>query len=130
MPPAGEQRTSPFDPFARHQMSEVSSGQQPQTLYFFNRLIGPRPDFGLTLTPEERAIMARHANYWRERLAEGKVVAFGPVNENGNTWGLMLARVGSEAELDALNAADPIIPSGIGARYEHAPMLALVWSGG
>jgi hypothetical protein len=110
-------------------VSDTSAGQDAPDRYFFNRLIGPRPDFGLTLTPGERALMGRHAQYWRALMAEGKVIALGPVNENGRTWGLGLVRVASEAELDALNAADPVILAGIGAYYEHAPMMALVWAG-
>ena len=41
---------------------------------FHCRLIPPRPDFAFTMTEEERELMGRHADYLRDRLAEGTMV--------------------------------------------------------
>ncbi|TIX28092.1 MAG: hypothetical protein E5V37_23775, partial [Mesorhizobium sp.] len=46
---------------------------------FHCRLIPPRPDFALTMTEEERALMGRHADYLREKLREGIMIMAGPV---------------------------------------------------
>ena len=49
-------------------------------------------------------------------------MAFGPVADPKGGWGLGVLRVSDEAELRALEAADPAIRANIGMRYEALPM--------
>lgn len=91
-----------------------------------NRLLGPRPTFPMDITDDERALMAEHGAYWRQRMAEGKVVVFGPVLDPKGVWGLGVMRVRDEAELQALTNADPVILANRGFRYESLPMMAAV----
>ena len=93
---------------------------------FHCRLIPPRPDFAFTLTDEERALMGRHADYLRDRLAEGTMMIAGPVGDPAGPWGLCILRVGTEAEASALTDADPVALSGRGFRYEILPMMSVI----
>ncbi len=93
---------------------------------FLVRLIAPRPTFAADMTPEEAALMQEHGAYWRRKLAEGVVVAFGPVMDPAGAWGLGLVRVADEAEARAFTDGDPVIRAGRGFRVEVLPMAALV----
>ncbi|HWY63023.1 MAG TPA: YciI family protein [Rhizomicrobium sp.] len=95
-------------------------------LFFFVRLLPPRPTFITDMSDEERALMQAHAVYWRERMAEGKVIVFGPVADPKGPWGLGVVCVSSAAELDAFKDGDPVIKAGRGFRYESLPMLRAV----
>lgn len=90
--------------------------------FFLCRLIGPRPDFAMTMSEEERALMIAH----RDHLCSfgEKAVIFGPVNDPKGPWGLGVFEVADEAELKHFLDADPTILSGKGFRYEILPMLA------
>ncbi len=54
---------------------------------YLYKLIPPRPSFFADQTDDERAIMARHVEYWAGNLAEGKAVALGPGLDPGGVWG-------------------------------------------
>lgn len=105
----------------------VSPPAAARERYYFVRLIAPRPDFAMTLTPEERAVMSAHGAYWRARMAEGQVVVFGPVDDPAGPWGLGVLRADSPEELAAFQSSDPAILSGRGFSYEQLPMLSAVW---
>jgi uncharacterized protein YciI len=90
---------------------------------FVFRLIAPRPDFALTLSDEERAIMARHAAHWQRRLDAGEMVVFGPVLDGTGSWGLGVIEADDEDELRAFAAEDPAVTTGT-ARVEIGKMLA------
>jgi uncharacterized protein YndB with AHSA1/START domain len=107
----------------------VAPAPQPDTAsYFFCRLLPPRPDFAYTLSPEERAVMQAHSNYWRGKLATSEVVVFGPVADPVAPYGMGIVRAQTEADLKAFQDNDPAISSGIGLRYESTKMLAAVWN--
>jgi hypothetical protein len=91
-------------------------------LFFVCRLLPPRPSFMADMTDEERALMMAHAGYWKERMAEGKVIIFGPVLDPKGPWGLGVVKVASAAELKTFEEGDPVIKSGRGFRYESLPM--------
>jgi len=93
---------------------------------FMCRLLPPRQSFMQDMTADERAVMLAHSQYWRTKLAEGVAVAFGPVADPSGGWGLGILEVRDEAELHAVQAADPAIQSGRGFRYESLPMLQIV----
>lgn len=96
---------------------------------FVFRLIPPRPTFQSDMTDAERAAMARHGAYWRERMAEGKVVAFGPVADPAGAYGLGVVLAEDMAAAEAIRDDDPAVTE-LGMRTEIAPMLALVTAGG
>jgi len=89
------------------------------------RLIPPRPTFDQDMTDAEREIMARHAQYWGEIAAGGRVVAYGPVRDNTGSWGLGVIEAGDEDEVRALVENDPAFTSGL-ARMEYGPMLVSI----
>jgi uncharacterized protein YciI len=79
---------------------------------FVFRLIAPRPTFALDMTDEERAIMDRHAAYWRPYLDSGQMVIFGPVLDSTGSWGLGVVQAEDEEELRAFAAGDPAVTTG------------------
>ncbi len=99
----------------------------PRPKAFFLRLIGPRPTFPFDMTPEEREIMTAHGAYWREQLAAGTVVVFGPVMDPAGPWGLGVVRAADEDAVTAFERGDPAIQSGRGFRYERLPMMDAVF---
>lgn len=95
--------------------------------FFLLRLIAPRPTFAQDMNAEERTVMQEHAKYLAGRLAAGAVLAFGPVLDPAGAWGMGLVRAKDEAEARALTAADPVIASNRGFRYEILPIARLVY---
>ncbi|HWO09195.1 MAG TPA: SRPBCC domain-containing protein [Polyangiaceae bacterium] len=95
--------------------------------YFLCRLLPPRPTFMLDMTPDERAVMLAHGAYWRGKLAEGQVIAFGPVADPAGGWGVGIVAAHDEGQLQAFQAEDPAIRAKIGLRYETLPMLTAVY---
>lgn len=95
--------------------------------FYMVRLIAPRPTFSQDMTPEEAAMMQEHVKYWRGKLAEGAVLAFGPVVAPEGAWGLGLVKASDDAELKRFQADDPAVQSGGGFRYEALPIARLVY---
>jgi uncharacterized protein len=91
--------------------------------YFVLHLLPSRPDFAQTMTAEERAIMMKHVAYWTDIMNLGKVLAFGPVLDPSEVYGLGIISVGSEQEVEDLIANDPASKIN---RYEYFPMKAVV----
>ncbi|KRB31825.1 MULTISPECIES: YciI family protein [Mesorhizobium] len=103
-----------------------NDGQLTVPLIFHCRLIPPRPDFAITMTEEERELMGRHADYLRGKLREGTMVVAGPVADPAGPWGLLILRVGSEAEARAVIDGDPVSRSGRGFHYEILPLISAI----
>jgi uncharacterized protein YciI len=82
-----------------------------------------RPDFAMTMTDSERAIMGQHVAYWTEKMKQGKVYAFGPVIDPKGIYGLGVVAVDNEQELKDIIANDP---AGKINKYEYFPMRAVV----
>lgn len=99
----------------------------PERRYFLCRLLPARPSFMMDMSAEERAVMMAHAQYWSGKLAEGSVVAFGPVADPAGGWGVGIVAARDEAELREFQSEDPAIKSNIGLRYETLPMLTAVY---
>jgi uncharacterized protein len=99
-------------------------------LPFVYRLIAPRPTFALDMNDDERETMAKHAEYWGQLMAEGRVVAFGPVDDPAGSYGLGIVLVEDVAEAEALRDADPAVTSPHGLRTEIAPMFRLITPNG
>jgi uncharacterized protein YndB with AHSA1/START domain len=94
--------------------------------YFCCRLLAPRPTFAFDMTPDERKAMLAHGAYWRELLAKGNAIVFGPVNDPKGPWGLGVIHAANEAEVHAFRDHDPAILANIGLAYEIMPMLTAV----
>lgn len=91
--------------------------------YYVVHLLPSRPDFATTMTDQEMEIMQQHIAYWREKLKQGKVYAFGPVMDPKGIYGLGIVAVDSEQELQEFLAHDP---AGTINNYEYYPMNAVV----
>ena len=79
---------------------------------FVLRLTAPRPDFAMTMTEEEQAVMGRHAEHWQPFLERGDMAVFGPVLDGTGSWGLGVLEAESEDEVRAHADHDPAVTSG------------------
>ena len=93
------------------------------TSYYALYLLPSRPDFAQTMSEEERSIMMQHVGYWTELLNQGKVIAFGPVMDPKEVYGLGIIAADSEDEVKEFIAQDPASQIN---RYEYFPMRAIV----
>jgi len=91
--------------------------------HFAVYLLPTRPDFAQTMTDEERNIMQQHVGYWTTKMNEGKVIAFGPVMDPKEVYGLGIIAVDSEEEVKDFIANDPAATIN---KYEYFPMRAIV----
>ncbi len=90
---------------------------------FVFRLIASRPDFALTMSDEEQAVMGRHAEHWQAFVDSGRMVFFGPVLDGTGSWGLGIVEADDEDAVRAHAAEDPAVTSGTG-QIEVGQMLA------
>ncbi|WP_437570385.1 SRPBCC domain-containing protein [Sorangium sp. So ce542] len=100
---------------------------RPELRFYLCRLLPSRATFMQDMTADERAVMQAHGGYWRGNLAEGRVIAFGPVADPAGVWGVGIVAVRDEAELRTFQGEDPAIKADIGLRYEALPMIAAVY---
>jgi uncharacterized protein len=89
--------------------------------YFVYKLIPPRPTFDTDMSDDEAAVMGRHADYWQDLLAGGRVIVFGPVSDPSGSWGLAVVEAETEHEVRALAADDPAVKTGM-ATFDVLPM--------
>lgn len=94
--------------------------------YFFVRLLPPRPDFMLTMSPEEQALMQEHGAYWMQLAQKGWAVAYGPVGGEKGGYGAGFWALPDDADITSLTENDPAIKANVGFTYEVNPMPALV----
>jgi uncharacterized protein YciI len=90
--------------------------------FFMLRLLPPRPSFSQDMTEAERAVMLRHMDYWRDLTSRGIAILFGPVLDPVAPYGLGIVEVKNQGEAEELAAADPVMHSTVGCRYEMQPM--------
>ncbi len=90
-------------------------------MHYVYKLVAPRPTFAADMTDVEAAVMAEHATYWSALVAEGRVVAFGPVLDPAGVWGLAVVEAGSEADVATIGSQDPAVTSQM-ASFEVHPM--------
>ena len=91
--------------------------------YFALKLIPCRPSFSQDMNTEERAIMLQHVAYWKEKMAQGFVLSFGPVLDPKAVYGLGIIQAESEEQVNSFIANDPATKINT---YEFYPMLAVV----
>jgi uncharacterized protein len=94
--------------------------------YYFYKLLPPRPNFMTTMTSAEQEIMQKHAAYWRTLMDEGKVIAYGPVDDPSGGYGIGIVKLDDTADPAALSRNDPAILANAGFRSEINPMLRIV----
>ncbi len=94
--------------------------------YFFFKLIGPRPSFPADITPPEMKLMQEHGQYWRAQMAQGKVVAFGPVADPKGAFGVAIVRLEDGVDPKSLTDGDPVIKANAGFSFDIYPMLQAV----
>ncbi|HEX4039710.1 MAG TPA: YciI family protein [Acidobacteriaceae bacterium] len=88
---------------------------------YFVKLIPPRATFPGDITPEERATMKRHSEYYGEQFRAGKVLIYGPVMAREVAFGIAVLQVESEAEARQVAEGDPSVTEGLN-RVELSPM--------
>ena len=88
---------------------------------FLYRLQPPRPSFAQDMSPEEAGVMQRHMGYWQDLLSRDVAVAYGPVMDPDDPWGLGLLDVDDEQRARAIGDADPAVESGT-CTYAVVPM--------
>ena len=93
--------------------------------YFLSKLIPPRPTFVADMSGEERAVMIAHRDYWRPHVDIGLVVAMGPVADPEGGYGVAILDAASLEAVEALQAEDPAILSGLGFAYRNFVMPGL-----
>ena len=81
---------------------------------FVLKLTTSRPDFATTMSDEERETMGRHAAHWQPYIESGQMVVFGPILDDGGSWGLGVVEADDEGELRAHAAQDPAVTTGTG----------------
>src|SRR5215467_7167775 len=98
-------------------------------VYFFSKLIPPRPSFAFEMNDSERALMQQHGAYWSKVATDGNAIVFGPVADPDGPFGLLVLEVENEAEAQQLVANDPVNQSGLNFKFETYPMLSAVTRG-
>ncbi len=96
------------------------------SLYFFSKLIPPRPSFPFDMSDTERALMQEHGAYWSGIAAKGPAVVFGPVADPSGPFGLLVLEVEKEEDVQVLIAGDPLNQSGLNFKFETYPMLSAI----
>ena len=86
-------------------------------------LLPKRPDFAQTMNEEEIAVMKEHIVYWKELMNQGSVIAFGPVMDPREIYGLGIILANDEQEVAEIIANDP---AGRINNYEYFPMRAVL----
>lgn len=89
--------------------------------YYLCKFIPPRANFLGTLSADEKAWMTQHGAYMNKLLAQGVIVAHGPVIGDGEGYGVSLYQIADDQEIAAYTSQDPIVQNGVG-HYEHFTM--------
>lgn len=95
-------------------------------MYFFCRLIPPRPTFAQDITEKEAKVVADHVAYWTALAEKGTAIVVGPVADPEGVWGLAVLAVEDEKEVQFITSNDPIMRAAIGAMYKILPMPKVV----
>jgi uncharacterized protein len=88
---------------------------------FLYRLLPPRPTFAQDMSPAEEEVMQRHVTYWQDLLSRGVALAFGPVLDPDDPWGLGLLDLDDDQAARAIGEDDPAVKSGT-CTYEVVPI--------
>jgi uncharacterized protein len=106
----------------RFEQGNHRTTKEKRVAAFFCKLHPPRQSFLADMTTDERAVMASHAEYWKEWMAKGHVVAFGVVGDPAGVYGVGLVEFDDAAAVHEFTSNDPTIRSDRGFRWEVLPM--------
>ena len=87
--------------------------------FFFARLVPNRPNFAMSMPPDEQATMGAHAAFLQSQLAAGTLVVAGSVMDPAGVFGLAIFEAESMDVVHRLLEKDPARAIG---RYEVTPM--------
>jgi uncharacterized protein YciI len=90
-------------------------------MYYFFKLIPPRPTFMKDMSDEERRLMDEHGRYFQEHFEAGRILLYGPVMATGGAFGLAILEVDGEEEARRFGEGDPSVRAGLN-RFEIYPM--------
>jgi uncharacterized protein YciI len=93
---------------------------------FVFRLVPPRPSFAADMSAAERETIRHHVGYWAGLTQQGKVLAYGPVNDPRGPYGIGIILADDQAEAEALRDGDPAVQSPHGFTTDLSPMVRLV----
>ena len=74
------------------------------------------------VTPAETLLMQEHGVYWRQRVAEGQVVVFGPVADPSGPYGLAIIRLEDGEDPLSFGQQDPAIKAKAGFTFTVSVM--------
>ena len=89
--------------------------------HYFCKLRPPRTTFISDMTPDEAQLMRAHREYWTPRVETGVVIAMGPVADPAGGYGVAIIEAASEAALEAMQEADPVIAARTRLRLRKPP---------
>ncbi len=92
--------------------------------HYLCKLKPPRTTFISDMTPGEAQLMRAHREYWTPSVETGVVIAMGPVVDPAGGYGVAIIEAASDAALEAMQKADPVILAG-GFAYENCRMLGI-----
>lgn len=93
--------------------------------YYHQRFLATRSTFPMDMTDDERVIMLSHIDYWKDIMAKGMCLVFGPVLDPKGSYGVGILAVEDESIIEPMHANDPAVIAGLGY-YECYPMRAVV----
>lgn len=85
------------------------------------KYIPPRSDFLATMSADESMWMKQHGEYLNGLMAQGLIVAHGPVIDETGGYGVSLYTIPDDQDIADLTSQDPIVKNGAG-HYEHFHM--------
>lgn len=90
-------------------------------MFFFLKLIPPRPSFASDMTTQERDLMHQHAAHIRSHFESGTVLAFGPVLSPEGAFGMAILNTPDLSAAQKILDTDPSVIAGLN-RFEIYPM--------
>ncbi|WP_143305446.1 YciI family protein [Chitinophaga vietnamensis] len=90
-------------------------------MYYYYKLIPPRPTFHTDITAAEQEIMNQHIAYWGSLTEQRTAIVFGPVFDPSGVFGIGIIEVSTPEEARQVPEQDPAIRSGT-FKYELFPM--------
>lgn len=91
--------------------------------FYAVKLVPPRPDFAMTMTEDEKAIMGQHMQYWQTYMNKGMVHVFGPVFDPHGVYGFGVLSAATEEEIKEFLNNDPSLSIN---KVEYYPMMAVL----
>jgi len=93
--------------------------------HYLCKLKPPRPTFIDDMSGDEALLMRAHREYWTPRVETGVVIAMGAVADPAGGYGVAIIEAASQAALETMLGADPVIAAGRGFAYETLFMPAI-----